>query len=43
MNAASVLHGNYAVTYQEDSGTMLIARAQESDTVNSFWLVDDDL
>ena len=43
MNAASVLAGGYAVTYQDDSGTMLIACAQESNTVNSFWLVDDDL
>ena len=43
VNAASVLGGGYAVTYQEDSGTMLISRAQESNTVNSFWLVDDDL
>ena len=43
MNAASVLGGGYTVTYQEDSGTMSIARPSEDTTVNSFWLVDDDL
>ena len=43
VNAASVLGGGYTVTYLEDSGTMLVNRAQESNTVNSFWLVDDDL
>jgi len=43
MNAASVLAGGYTVTYQEDSGTMSITRPSEAATVNSFWLVDDDL
>ena len=43
MNAASVLAGGYTVTYQEDSGTMSIARPSETTTVNSCWLVDDDL
>ena len=38
-----MLGGGYTVAYQEDSGTMLINRAQASNTVNSFWLVDDDL
>ena len=31
------------MTYQEDSGTMSVARTREADTANSFWLVDDDL
>ena len=43
VNAASVLGGGYTVTYQEDSGTMSVARPREADTANSFWLVDDDL
>ena len=43
VNAASVLGGGYTVTYQDDTGTMTVARPREADTVNSFWLVDDDL
>ena len=43
VNAASVLGGGYTVTYQEESGTMSVARTREADTANSFWLVDDDL
>ena len=43
MNAASILGSVYNVTYNEDAGTVSIALAQVSGTVNSFYPVDDDL